>query len=150
MINLSTIESDLTTALKARDSVRVETLRALKTRLQNEQIATASDSGRTELTEDQILSLIRSEVKRRKEAAQAFTDGDRKEQADRELEEAKILSGYLPAGPSSDQIVAEIDKLITENTYTAKDFGQAMGKLKALLPTADGGELASQLKAKLK
>lgn len=144
MLNLEAIEKDLTEALKARDQIRTDTLRGLKTRLQNEQIANMSD-----LTEDQVFSLIRSEVKRRKEAAEGFRQGDRAEMADKELAEAEILSKYLPQGPSEAEITAKIDQLIAEHSFTAKDFGQAMGKLKAALPTADGGELAKLLKEKL-
>jgi len=144
MISLSTIESDLTDALKARDQVRIDTLRGLKTRLQNEQIAQMKD-----LNEDEIFALIRSEVKRRKEAASAFTEGSRQKMADKELAEAAILSSYLPQGPSEEEIAGKIDALIAENRFTAKDFGQAMGKLKAALPTADGTELAKLLKEKL-
>jgi uncharacterized protein len=144
MISLTQIETDLTDAIKSRDQVRTETLRGLKTRLQNEQIASMKD-----LTEDQVLSLIRSEVKRRKEAAVAFEEGSRSEMAQKELAEAEILSVYLPQGPSAEQITATIDTIISENNFTAKDFGQAMGKLKASLPTADGAELAKLLKEKL-
>ena len=76
MINLSEVESALKTALKARESITVETLRALKTRIQNEQISKGS-----ELTEADVLLLVQSEAKRRKEAAQAFRDGGRDEAA---------------------------------------------------------------------
>ncbi len=144
MVNLETIEKDLSESLKARDQLRTDTLRGLKTRLQNEQIANMKD-----LTEDQVFSLIRSEVKRRKEAAEGFRQGDRAEMADKELAEAEILSKYLPQGPSAEEIATQVDKVITENNYTAKDFGQAMGRLKGLLPTADGAELAKLLKEKL-
>ena len=79
MINLSEVESALKTALKARETITVETLRALKTRIQNEQISKGS-----ELTEADVLALVQSEAKRRKEAALAFRDGGRTEAADKE------------------------------------------------------------------
>lgn len=144
MISLATIETDLAEALKARDQVRIDTLRGLKTRLQNEQIAQMK-----ELTEDHIFSLIRSEVKRRKEAASAFAEGGRPEMAGKETAESEILSQYLPQGPSETEIAAQIDMIVAENKFTAKDFGPAMGKLKAALPTADGAQLAKLLKEKL-
>ncbi|MCC7356310.1 MAG: GatB/YqeY domain-containing protein [Candidatus Doudnabacteria bacterium] len=144
MVTLESIEQDLTASLKARDAVRTGVLRALKTRLQNEHIAQMKD-----LTEDQVTALIRSEVKRRKEAAEAFKTGGRTELADKEEQESAILAEYLPAGPSEQDILTEVEKVIADNGFTSKDFGQAMGKLKASLPNADGAELARILKEKL-
>lgn len=145
MLSLSSIESDLTVALKARDSLRVNTLRALKTRIQNEQISAMAD-----LDEAKIIALIRSEVKRRKEAATAFTEAGRTDSATQELDEAKILESYLPAGPTPELIAQTIEKIISENNFASKDFGAAMGKVKAALPEADGSSLAASLKEKLK
>jgi uncharacterized protein len=143
MVTLLTIEADLTEALKARDSVRVDTLRGLKTRIQNEQIA----KGRV-LEDTELISLVRSEVKRRREAVESFSAGGRPELADKEKTEAEILSIYLPKGPSETAIVAAIEQLITDGATQAQ-FGPAMGKLKALFPDADGGALSRLLKEKL-
>lgn len=146
MITLSEIENQLKEALKARDHIAADALRGLKTRLQNERIA----KGR-ELSGEDVTALIRSEVKRRMEAARAFSDGGRKELADKELLEAKILEKFLPPQMSEAQISEAADKVIAEGSFTAKDFGAAMGKLKALVgSSADGGSLARVLKEKLK
>lgn len=146
MFSLSQIETDLTQAMKAKDQVAVDTLRGLKTRIQNEKI-----SKMAELTENDFLALIRSEVKRRKESASAFTEGGRAEMAQKELQEAEILQKYLPAQMPEDQIAALADKLIQENGYGVKDFGAAMGKLKIQVGSmADGAILAKILKEKLK
>ncbi len=146
MLELSQIEKDLTVAMKAKEQLAVEVLRGLKTRIQNEKISKMKD-----LSESDILALIRSEVKRRKEAAQSFSSGSRTELAEKELAEAAILEKYLPAGMPEAELVAIIEKTITENNFTAKDFGAAMGKLKATLKdSADGSTLAKILKEKLK
>jgi uncharacterized protein YqeY len=146
MINLQQIESDLTTAMKAKDSVAVDTLRGLKTRIQNEQIAKMKD-----LTEADIVALIRSEVKKRKEAGEAFQKGDRAELSDKEFKEAAILEKYLPTQMTEEQIIPLVEKLVSENSFSAKDFGAAMGKLKAQVgDKADGATLAKILKEKLK
>lgn len=145
MISLSSIQQDLSEAMKSRDQLKVEVLRSLKTRVQNEQIASMG-----ELSEAQIAALVRSEIKRRKEAATAFQTGDRAEMAERELAEAEILSAYVPAGPSNEEILKTIDSVIAENNFEAKDFGSAMGKLKGMMPNADGAELSKLLKEKLK
>ena len=146
MLSLQQIEQDLTIALKAKDSTTVNTLRGLKTRMQNEKI-----SKQKELTEQEIISLIKSEIKRRKEAAAAFESGGRKDSQEKELLEASILEKYLPAQMSDVELSSMIDKVIAEENATAKDFGKVMGKLKVQVgQTADGGMIAKLLKEKLK
>jgi hypothetical protein len=146
MISLSQIESDLTAAMKNRRQMEVETLRGLKTRIQNEKIAKQK-----ELSEADLIVLIRSEVKRRKEAAAVYVTGGRAELAEKEQQEAAILEKYLPAQISEADLGAEVDKFLAQNNFTAKDFGAAMGKLKAKLgDSADGATIARFLKEKLK
>ncbi len=146
MVNLSAVETALQAAVKSRDQITMDTLRAIKTRIQNEQIAKGS-----ELSEADVLTLIQSEAKRRKEAAQAFRDGGRNEAADKEEAELKVLSAFLPEQVGEDEIAVVIDGKISENSWTVKDFGAAMGQLKAHFGnTADGGTVAKLLKEKLK
>ena len=99
MISQKQIETDLITAMKAKDQIAVETLRGLKTRVQNEKVSKMKD----ELAEADIIALVRSEVKRRKEAAASFQNASRPELADKELKEAGILEKYLPAQMSEEQ-----------------------------------------------
>ncbi len=151
MLSLQQIESDLIAAMKAKEQVAVEVLRGLKTRIQNDKIAKMTVSGGKDLTEAEIIALVRSEVKRRKEAAEVFSKGNRAELAEKEQSEAKILEKYLPAAMPEDQLIALIEATIAESNFIAKDFGIAMGKLKALVgDKADGGTLAKILKEKLK
>ena len=160
MLSLSQIEQDLVVAMKAKDQLAVETLRGLKTRVQNEKTAASSrpeaqaegsTQGGKELSENAILALVRSEVKRRKEAAVTYTTGGRQELADKELAEASILEKYLPAQMPEGDLVKIIDDAIAQNSWTVADFGKAMGKLKAQVgDQADGALLAKILKEKLK
>ena len=146
MLNLQQIETDLVTAMKAKNQLAVETLRGLKTRVQNEQISKMKD-----LAEADIIGLIRNEVKRRKEAAQTYTTAGRQELADKELAESLILEKYLPAQMPEAELAKLIDEAIAENNFTPSDFGKAMGKLKAQVgDSADGAALAKLLKEKLK
>ena len=146
MISLQQIEEQLKAALKARDQIAVDTLRGLKTRVQNEQIAKIR-----ELKEEEMAALVRSELKRRQEAAKAFTDGSRLELAEKELAEASVLEKFLPPQMPPEEIGALADKLIAENNFSAKDFGVAMGKLKIQVGSrADGAVVAKVLKEKLK
>ena len=160
MLNLSQIESDLKDSMKARDALSVDTLRGLKTRIQNEQAAASSRPEAQaegslavgkQLSEAAIIALIRSEVKRRKEAATAFGDGSHEEMVEKELAEAKILEKYLPVQMSEEEIGKIIEGIISENNFTAPDFGKAMGKVKAAVgDKADGATVAKVLKEKLK
>lgn len=146
MLSLTQIEADLTKAMKAKDQALMETLRGLKTRIQNEQVAKMKA-----LDETAILALVKSEVKRRKESAEAFVAGGRTELAQKELQEAGFLEKYLPPQLSEAQISELAEKMITEHGFTATDFGKAMGVLKAQAGAgADGALLAKVLKEKLK
>lgn len=156
MFSLSQIETDLVVAIKAKNQLEVETLRGLKTRVQNEQIAKMSAksgfaSGGKDLTLEEIAVLVKSEVKRRKEAAETYTSGGRPELAEKELTEAGILEKYLPPQMSEAEIESLAEKLIAESGFTAADFGKAMGALKVKAgQSADGALLAKVLKEKLK
>ncbi len=146
MISLQQIESDLTAAMKAKNQLAVDTLRGLKVRLQNEKISKMRD-----LTEADVIALVKSEIKRRKEAVESFTAGGRSDMAEKEQAEAKILEGYMPAQMPRQEIVKIIDEIITQNSFAAADFGKAMGKLKAQVGNlADGSLMAKLLKEKLK
>ncbi len=139
------IDTDLQAAMKARDTITVDTLRGLKSRIKNEEIAKGGP-----LDEPATLALFRSEVKRRKEAATSFEAGGRPELAKKELAELDILNHYLPAGPSDADMAAAVEVVVAGGNFTAKDFGPAMAQLKKQLPNADGGVLAKMLKEKLK
>ena len=145
MVNLSSVETALKEALKARDSITVETLRALKTRIQNEQISKGSA-----ISEADVLLLVQSEAKRRKEAGTAFRDAGRTEQAAKEEAELKVLTAFLPAQLSEEEIEKVISEKIAENSWTTTDFGTAMGALKTHFGnSADGATVAKLLKQKL-
>lgn len=145
-LSLSHIQELLVEKLKAKDALAVETLRALKTRIMNEQISKGS-----ELTSDEILNLVKSESKRRKEAAEAFVTGGRADSAAKELAEAEILSQFLPEQISEANIAATIEAKIASEAWTVTDFGKAMGALKQHFGnSADGGTVSKILKEKLK
>lgn len=150
MLSLQQIEQDLQTALKARDSLTANTLRGLKTRIINEQIAKLSSKGE-ELPEQALFSLVRSEIKKCREAEAGFQKGGRPEMAEKEAKEILVLEKYLPAQMPEQQILSLIESLIQEHQFTAKDFGKAMGMLKSRAGAgADGALLARLLKERLK
>ena len=85
------IKTELTNAMKAKDSVTVNTLRLLNAEIEKEEI-----KRRSTLSDDVVLSIIRREVKRRQEAQEAFLKGNREELAAKEKAEGEILSKFLP------------------------------------------------------
>ena len=97
------------------------------------------------------MGLVRSEIKKRKEASESFKSGGRTELSDKELKEAEILGKYLPAQMGEADLIKILEAVIQEGSFTAQDFGKAMGAVKAKVGNAaEGGTLAKLLKEKLK
>lgn len=146
MLSLAQIENDLRDLMKAKNQLAVDVLRGLKTRLQNERI-----SKMRELLGEDVLGLVRSEIKKRKEAAESYKSGGRTELREKELKEAGILEKYLPAQMAEADLLEIINEVIEKEGFTAQDFGKAMGALKIRVGSAaDGALLARLLKEKLK
>lgn len=140
------LQEDLKQAQLERDEVKVSTLRLLISELNNARIAKSSD-----LADQEIISVIQKEVKKRKEAAAGFRSGAREEQAKKEEIEAKILEGYLPLQLTDEELTRIIDGVITEVGATGisdmgKVIGAVMGKVAG---QADGGRVSALVKEKL-
>ena len=137
-----TIGSDLIAAMKAKEALKLEVLRGLKAAFTNELVATKRKPT-DPLPDDDVIGVIRREVKKRKESAEAFRNGNRPELAEKEEAELVILNAYLPALMSKDEIkkIAEAKK--TEMGVTdKKDMGKFMGAgMKDLAGKADGDEV---------
>jgi uncharacterized protein YqeY len=142
------LRSDLTSAMKARDELRSATIRMALTAITNEEVA-----GKTarELSEDEVLKVLTREVKKRKEAAEAFAGAGRAEQAAREEAEGEVLTAYLPAQLSDEELQALVDEAVAES---GAEGPRAMGAvMKVLTPKvagrADGSRVAAAVRAKL-
>lgn len=142
------LQSDLTAAMKARDELTTATLRMVLTSVGNEQVA-----GKTarELTDDQVLQIVGREAKKRREAATAFADGGRPESAERELAEERVLTAYLPAQLSDDELASLVREAVRESGASGP---QAMGTvMKTVGPRvagrAEGGRVAAAVRAAL-
>ncbi|MDX6742609.1 GatB/YqeY domain-containing protein [Actinocorallia sp. A-T 12471] len=141
------LETDLTSALKAHDEVRKRTLRAVLTAVTNEEKSGAA----RELSDDEIVKVLARELKKRKEAAEAFANGGRAEQAQAEREEGAVLEQYLPKQLSDDEIAALVREAIEE---TGAEGPRAMGAvMKVVNPKvagrAEGGRVAAEVKRQL-
>lgn len=144
------LRTDLTSAIKARDSVRSSTLRMLLTAITNAEVA---GKEQRELTDEDVVGVLSTEAKKRREAAEAFADAGRTESASKERAEAEVIADYLPAQLSE----AEITDLVTRTIASlgaAEEGMRAMGKVMgALQPQtkgrADGGVVAAEVRRQL-
>ena len=142
------LRSDLTAAMKARDEVTVRTLRMALTSVSKEEVAGTTAR---ELSDDEVLTVLTREAKRRREAADAFAAAGRDAQAEAERAEGAVLDAYLPA-QLSDAELAELVTAAIEETgaSTPRDMGQVM---KALTPRvagrAEGGRVAAEVRHRL-
>lgn len=139
-------------AMKARDVVRVSTLRGLSAELKNAKINIFDPNAteQRELTEAEELAVVRKEAKKRKEAIEMYSKAGANDQAENEKIELAILQEFLPAEVTEE----EVEKLITESvTETGATGMQDMGKVIALVksknPNVDGGLVAGLVRAKL-
>lgn len=142
------LRSDLTTAMKARDQIRTRTLRMALTSISNEEV---SGSAAHTLTDDEVIKILARESKRRREAATAFADAGRADQAAAERAEEEVLAGYLPA-QLDDAALADLVAAAIAETGASGPAG--MGQvMKVLTPRiagrADGGRVAAVVRGQL-
>lgn len=144
----ATLHDDLTAAIKARDQLRSATLRLTLSAIGYEE--TAGKTAR-QLSDDEVLKIITREVKKRRDAAEAFEKGGRAESAAREREEAELLTGYLPAQLTDEELTALVTDAVAASGATGP---AAMGAvMKELRPKvagrAEGGRVAAEVKRQL-
>jgi uncharacterized protein len=142
------LRTDLTTAMKARDTVRTRTLRSALTA-----VSTAEVAGRTsrELSDDEVIKVLAREAKRRREAAEAFDAAGRTEQASAERAEGDVLESYLPAQLGDDELAAIVAAGIAESGAAGP---RAMGQvMKVVTPRiagrAEGARVAAEVRRQL-
>ncbi|GAB3453685.1 GatB/YqeY domain-containing protein [Streptomonospora sediminis] len=139
------VQSDLTTAMKARDDVRTRTLRSVLTAISNEEV---SGQEARELGDEDVVKLIAREAKKRREAAEAFEERGRTEQAAAERAEGEVLADYLPAQLGDDELRGIVAAAIAETgAQDVKAMGQVM---RAATPRAAGRAEGSRIAAEVK
>jgi len=136
------------TAMKAKDSVALESLRAIKSALLLEQ---TSGGSKEELSEEAGIKLVQKLVKQRKDSAAIFTEQGREDLAAPELAQAKIIAQFLPEQLSEEEIEKVVVRVIdTTGADGMKDMGKVMGMAsKELAGKADGKTISNIVKAKL-
>lgn len=142
------LRRDLTTAMKARDELGTATLRMALAAVQVEEVAGTTAR---ELTDDEVLTVLRRETKKRREAAEAFAGAGRGESAAREQAEGALLETYLPVQLSEEDLIEGVRAGIAESGATSiRDMGRAMKSVQALVAgRADGARVAAEVKRQL-
>ncbi len=144
------LRQDLTASMKARDEVRSSTLRMVLTAITNAEVAGKESR---ELTDEDVVGVLTTESKKRREAAEAFEAGDRAEMAAKERAEAAVLADYLPEQLDESEVAALVADTIRD-LGVGEDGMRAMGRVMgALQPLtrgrADGGVVAAEVRRQL-
>jgi uncharacterized protein YqeY len=144
------LRSDLTQSIKARDDVRSSTIRMVLAAITNAEVA---GKVARDLTDDDIVGVLSTEAKKRREAATAFSDAGRAELADRETAEAAVIADYLPEQLDADAIT-EIVTAAIQQTGAAGEGMRAMGKVMGVVQPqvrgrADGAAVAAEVRRQL-
>ena len=131
------IQKDIMTAMKAKDQVRLNAVRSIKSAIL---LAKTAEGASGELTDGDIVKLIQKLAKQRKEAAEQYVAAGRQELADNELAEAEVLATYLPKQLTPEEVEEKLKEIIAEVGASApSDMGKVMGvATKRLAGLADG------------
>jgi uncharacterized protein YqeY len=141
------ISTDLTSAMKSKESERLSVLRMMKAAIRNKEIDL-----RQELEDAQAMQVLVSLIKQHRDSVEQFTRGGRLDLAAKESAEIKIIEEYLPAAVSDEEIEKTVDEIIRETGASSiKDMGRVMKGCMARFSgrPADGNKISALVKAKL-
>lgn len=144
------LRADLTAAIKARDEVRSSTLRMVLTAVTNAEVAGKESR---ELSDEDVVAVLSSEAKKRREAAEAFESAGRAEMAAKERAESEVLADYLPE-PLSEEAIADLVTSAIAQTGAREEGMRAMGKVMGAISSqvkgrADGAAVAAEVRRQL-
>lgn len=144
------ISADIKAAMKAKDKIRLETVRSIKKAVLEKEVS-IRPSGRDELNEVEELELLSKLAKQRRDSIAQYQSAGREDLVEQENEELKILETYLPTALSEEELVAAIDDIINSVQATSiKDMGKVMGvAMQKLRGRVDGSAVQQLVKAKL-
>ena len=131
-------------AYKNKEEMRVSVLRLLKSALANKMIEKKMAKDAI-LADDEVIAVIKSEMKKRQDSVESYKQGGREDLADKEAREAEILSEFLPEQMSEDQVREIVKAVIAELGATAGDFGKVMGAAMAKTKGQSDGTVVSKL-----
>jgi len=140
------ITEDMKTAMRAKDSERLGTIRLLTAAMKQKEV-----DERIELDDVAVIGIVDKMLKQRKDSIEAFEKAGRQDLADKEKAEVAVLQVYLPARLSADEIASEVKAIVAElGAKGPGDMGKVMGAVKAKLAgKADMGQVSAAVKAAL-
>ena len=140
------ITEDMKTAMRAKDSARLGTIRLLQAAMKQKEV-----DERIELDDAQVIAIIDKLIKQRKDSISAYEQAARADLAAQEASEIEVLKVYLPARLSADEIAAEVRAIVAEvGAQGPGDMGKVMGVVKSRLAgKADMGQVSAAVKAAL-
>jgi len=144
------IGEDIKTAMKAKDKLRLQTVRGIKKAILDKEVE-LRPQGQDSLTPEQEIELLSQQAKQRRDSIEQFTNAGRDDLAEKESQELAIIETYLPEQVSEEEVARVIDELIASSgATTMKDLGKVMGPaMKQLKGKADGKKIQELVKSKL-
>jgi uncharacterized protein YqeY len=140
----TTINQDLKTAMLAKDEHTVSTLRLLKSTLLYAKVAAGTRD--SEMSDDDVITILAKEAKKRQESADLYMQGGNSEKAAAELAEKVVIERYLPAQLSEDEVRAIVDEVVAElGVSEPSQMGQVIGRVKQKTGAAADGALVARL-----
>ncbi|MEM8672566.1 MAG: GatB/YqeY domain-containing protein [Cyanobacteria bacterium P01_G01_bin.67] len=144
------IGEDIKTAMKAKDKIRLQTVRGIKKAILEKEVE-LRPKGQDSLSQEQEIELLSQQAKQRRDSIEQFKNAGRDDLADKENQELAIIETYLPEQVSDEEVEAIIDSIIADSgATTLKDLGKVMGPaMKQLKGKADGKKIQAMVKSKL-
>jgi len=145
-----TISEEIKAAMKAKDKVRLETVRSIKKVILEKEVSVRA-KGQEGLTPDQEMELLVQQAKQRRDSIEQYRNAGREELAEKEAQELEIIETFLPKQLTDEELSAILDDLIAQSGASSpKDMGKVMGlAMKELKGKADGKKVQELVKAKL-
>lgn len=142
---LDTINNDLKESMRSRAELPLAVLRMLTAAIKNKKIELWQ---KEDLSDEQIVTVIKSEVKKRKDSITAYEDGNRPDLAEREKQEMAVLEKYIPAQMSDGDLIAIVERVVASvEGVTMKEFGRIMGQVMTQVKgMADGDRVSAAVK----
>jgi uncharacterized protein YqeY len=126
------IMNALKEAMRNKDQIKLSTVRLIQAALKDRDIAARGKGNADGISDDEILSMLQTMVKQRRESASMYREGNREELAAQEEAEITVIEGFLPAQMSDEELKSTVEKLIEElGASEIRDVGKVMGALKS-------------------
>ncbi len=138
-------------ALKSKDQIAISTIRLILAALKDKDIAARTQGGGEGIGEAEIMSMLQSMIKQRKESAKLYADAGREDLTDRENKEIKVIERFLPKQLGEAEVAKIVEQIIAETgAADIKDMGKVMGELKTRYAgQVDMGKAGAVVKEKL-